>query len=60
MLVLDQLAGVAVVPLNFTVLEPWVAPKVLPEMVTEVPTGPEAVESDEIAGVTVNVTPLLA
>ncbi|HTR67540.1 MAG TPA: hypothetical protein VMH85_17300 [Terriglobales bacterium] len=33
--------GLAVVPLNFTVLEPWLEPKPDPEIVTEVPTGPE-------------------
>ena len=30
-----QLVGVAAVPLNVTVLEPWVAPKLAPEMVTD-------------------------
>jgi hypothetical protein len=41
MLVGPQLvAGAAVVPLNFTVLEPWLAPKLDPVMVTGVPTGP--------------------
>src|SRR5262249_11536719 len=40
MLVLDQLVGVAVVPLNFTVLVPCVAPKFVPVIVTEVATGP--------------------
>ena len=60
MLLADQLVGAAVMPLKVTELEPWVAPKVVPEIVTEVPTGPEVGESEEIAGVTVNVTPLLA
>src|SRR5678815_5655439 len=36
-----QLVGVAVVPLNVTVLVPCVAPKFVPVIVTEVPTGPE-------------------
>ena len=36
-----QLVGVAVTPLNVTVLVPWVDPKPLPEIVTEVPTFPE-------------------
>jgi hypothetical protein len=36
----DQLVGVAVVPLNLTVLVPFVAPKFAPAIVTEVPTGP--------------------
>ncbi len=42
MLVADQLVGVAVVPLNVTVLVPCVAPKFAPVIVTEVPTGPLA------------------
>ena len=36
-----QLVGVAVVPLNFTVLVPCVVPKFAPAMVTGVPIGPE-------------------
>ena len=40
MLVADQLVGVAVVPLNVTVLVPCVAPKFVPVIVTDVPTGP--------------------
>jgi|ERR1700722_472495 hypothetical protein len=42
MLVAVQLVGVAVVPLNFTVLVPCVVPKFVPEIVTEVPTEPDA------------------
>ncbi len=42
MLVADQLVGVAVVPLNVTVLVPFVDPKFAPAIVTEVPTGPFA------------------
>jgi hypothetical protein len=42
MLVALQLVGVAAVPLNVTVLVPCVAPKFVPVMVTEVPTGPDA------------------
>jgi hypothetical protein len=38
MLVALQLTGEAVVPLNVTVLPPWVAPKFVPVIVTEVPT----------------------
>jgi hypothetical protein len=38
MLVALQLVGVAVVPLNVTVLPPCVAPKFVPVIVTEVPT----------------------
>src|SRR5215467_12764166 len=40
MFVADQLVGVAVVPLNVTVLVPCVAPKLLPVIVTDVATGP--------------------
>src|SRR2546423_4874312 len=35
-----QLVGVASVPLNVTVLSSWVGPKLFPEIVTGVPTGP--------------------
>ena len=38
MLVALQVAGEAVVPLNVTVLPPWVAPKFAPVIVTVVPT----------------------
>jgi len=58
-----QLVGVAVVPLNFTVLVPWVAPKFVPVIVTDVPTGPEVGDKLVMFGagvVTVNDTPLLA
>ena len=41
MLVALQLVGVPAVPLNFTVLVPCVAPKLVPVIVTEVPTGPD-------------------
>jgi hypothetical protein len=41
MLVALQLAGVAVTPLNLTVLVPCVAPKFAPLIVTDVPTAPE-------------------
>jgi hypothetical protein len=61
MLVGLQLVGVAVVPLNVTVLEPWVAPKFVPVIVTGDPTGPEG--GDKLVmlggGVSVNKTPLL-
>jgi hypothetical protein len=40
MLVALQLDTVAVVPLNFTVLEPWLDPKFVPVIVTEAPTAP--------------------
>jgi hypothetical protein len=39
-----QLATVAAYPLNVTELLPWLAPKLLPEMVTDEPTGPDAGE----------------
>jgi hypothetical protein len=41
MLVALQLVGVAAVPLKVIVLEPCIAPKFVPAMVTGVPTGPE-------------------
>src|SRR5947209_19525211 len=41
MLVALQLVAVAVVPLNLTVLLPWVAPNPLPLIVMEAPTAPE-------------------
>ena len=40
MLVADHVVGVAVVPLNVTVLVPCVAPKFVRVIVTAVPTGP--------------------
>src|SRR4029077_4060616 len=40
MLVADQLVGVAVVPLNRTVLAPCVAPKFVPVIVTDAVTAP--------------------
>src|SRR5208282_831369 len=60
MLVALQLVGVAVVPLKVTV--PWVAPKLVPAMVTEVPTAPEVGLRLEMLGVgrTVKALPLLA
>ena len=59
MLVFNQLVGVAVTPLNVTVLEPWLAPKLVPVIVTDVPTGPEVGDTVVIAGVTVKLAPLL-
>jgi hypothetical protein len=41
MLVALQLVAVAAVPLNVTVLVPWVAPKFAPVIVTLVPTSPD-------------------
>lgn len=40
MLVSLQLVGVTAVPLKVTVLVPWVDPKLVPLIVTAVPTGP--------------------
>jgi hypothetical protein len=62
MFVFDQLVGVAVVPLNFTVLVPCVAPKFVPVIVTEVATGPLVGDRFVMLGatVTVKLTPLLA
>lgn len=60
MLVLVQFVGVAVVPLKVTVLLPWVPPKFVPAMFTEVPAGPDVGDTLVMAGVTVKLTPLLA
>src|SRR5207245_9606380 len=62
MLLALQLVGAATVPLNVTVLVPWVAPKFAPVIVTDVPTGPLGGARLVIPGVvnTVNATPLLA
>ena len=49
-LVALQLVGDAAIPLNVTVLVPWVAPKLDPEMLTEVPTGPDVGLRFEIPG----------
>lgn len=54
-----QPVDVAVVPLNLTVLAPWLAPKLVPEIVTDVPTGPEFGDKLLMYGVTENATPLL-
>ena len=54
-----QLVGVAAVPLKVTVLVPCGAPKLLPVIVTEAPTGPEVGLRLMMAGVTVNKTRLL-
>jgi len=61
-----QLVGGAAVPLKLTVLLPCDAPKFVPAIVTEVPTGPEAglrlvmLGAEPEAEVTVNAIPLLA
>jgi hypothetical protein len=57
-----QLVGVAAVLLNTTVLVPWLAPKLVPAIVTTAPTGPALGVRLEMPGVsrTVNETPALA
>src|SRR5713226_5497095 len=60
MLVALQLDGVANVPLNLTVLVPWVVPKFVPVIVTDVPTAPEVGFKLVMLGATVKLTPLLA
>jgi hypothetical protein len=57
---LQLVIEVAAVPLNFTVLVPWVVPKFVPVIVTEAPTAPEVGERLVIVGVasTVNVGPV--
>ena len=62
MLVALHVVGVAVTPSNAIVLVPWVAPKLDPAMVTDVPTTPVAGVTFVMAGPgvpTVNVEPLL-
>jgi hypothetical protein len=63
MFVALQLAAVAAIPLNFTVLAPCVAPKFTPEIATEVPTTPDVGFRLVMLGtgtVTRKLTPLLA
>jgi hypothetical protein len=64
MLVADQLVGVADVPLNVTVLAPFVVPKLAPVTVTDVPTGPlvgvRLVKPGTVGVVTVKGSALLA
>ncbi len=62
MLVALQLVGVPAVPLNVTVLVPWLEPKLVPEIVMDVPTAPEVGDKLVMLGVgnTVKLTPLLA
>ena len=54
-------AGVPAVPLNVTVLTPWLAPKFAPAITTEAPMIPElGVRLVMLGGgVTVKLTPLL-
>ena len=56
----DQLVGLAAVPLNATMLPPWLVPNPVPEIVTEDPIDAEVVDKLVIFGTTVNATPLLA
>ena len=63
MLVADQVVGVAAVPLKVTVLVPWVAPKLVPVIVTDVADRAARRRQAREASartVTVKVTPLLA
>src|SRR4051812_43278783 len=62
MLVVDQLVGVALIPLNVTALVPWVVPKLVPAIVTDVPTGALAGVTDVSGSATgtVNGIALLA
>src|SRR5262249_2841205 len=59
-----QLLGVATVSLNFTVLDPWMAPKFRPLIVNGVSTGPEVGDTPKMIGgpgaVTVKLAPLVA
>jgi hypothetical protein len=55
MLVALQLVAVAVVPLNLTVLVPWVAPKFVPLIVTDAPTAALVGVRVEIVGGTTTV-----
>ena len=56
-----QLVGVARVPLKLTVLDPCVAPKFVPVIVTEAPSAPEVGDKLVMFGAasTVKLTPLL-
>jgi hypothetical protein len=63
MLVALQLVGLLAIPLNVIVLVLCVAPKLLPEIVTGIPPGPELGVRLDMVGAgkfTVNATPLLA
>jgi hypothetical protein len=56
-----QAVAVDGVPLNLTVLEPWLLPKFVPVMVIEIPTAPNMFDTLVIVGVgfTVKVVVLL-
>jgi hypothetical protein len=51
MLDAPQLVAVAIVPLNLTVLDPWLFPKFVPVMVTDAPTAPVVGARLEMVGV---------
>ncbi len=57
MLVALQLVGVPAVPLNDTVLVPWLAPKFDPVIVTGVPTGPDATLRFAMVGTSGSISP---
>lgn len=62
MLVALQAVAVPAVPLNVTVLVPWLAPKFAPATITDVPTTPEVGVMLVMlggGGVTVKLIPLL-
>jgi len=62
MLLGPQAVGKPETPLNVTVLVPWAVPKFDPEIVTEVPNGPDVGDRLVMLGTggTVKATPLLA
>ena len=55
-----QIVGVAAVPLKVTLLVPWLEPKLVPAIVTDVPTAPDVTDRLVMLGTTVKVTLLLA
>ena len=58
---LHEVIVVALVPLNCTVLLPWVVPKPVPVIVTEAPSAPEVGDKlVRLGAVTVNGVPALA
>jgi hypothetical protein len=57
MLVALQLVGVPAIPLNVTVLDPCVEPKLAPVIVTDVPTGPDVGDKLVMTGALAKPTP---
>jgi hypothetical protein len=55
MLAADHVMGAATVPLKVTMLVPALAPKLVPAIVTEVPTGPDVCERLMMLGTIVTV-----